>query len=651
MAEINTVIAEASQDLQTIEDFVNLPADSEVYPRLLPSVNVGTLAGARQAIFEAGGLPAKPFATKALMTASALVDGDYAQVTDDTVNNGLYLKTAGAWVKSAYSPINKDYTDNNPLFKPKILTGSDNLNAIYESGIYQKASSGDILLSNGYPVALAGTLVVSSIIPAITQQTYTVYNTLEVYLRRALTASTWSAWQKQPTGTDITSLLTPINTSITSIQDRFTKGLSQVLEWQGIGNAEVTYDPLTKTTAIIGFILAPYPTSGGRIRINDISVTMTGAYDCCFLDLAALGTVNDVTTANQATVLKIGKYGDAGIYPRPDLIPLFKYDTSLKKVLPCAGFVPIKLIGGDAPASTSKTGFYFKKTATELTLYSDMPSGNVQQTKLIRQVVSAADTSNAQSQSDLWRVNSVIKTDKTLTSSANVVLNGEWSLAMVHKETTKDVGVTGDHVGGVHGDELSTYVAFYVDGVAKNQDFTTAAITDATEIQLVQKSVIYYQNTTRPLCDHYQVITFSKGMVNIKQRIDFKYEATELTTAWIAMLPTARDRDGVLVSNKSARSEDYFTSVDDNSVAGFVERHTAFNDGFAVRQWSTQEPTFIEVTVNKAPNFSELQSVYISNSPLYNKVYFSAKGTETNINTVVPLNTVWDVDTDFKVMC
>lgn len=103
MAEINNVIAEASQDLQTIEDFVNLPAGSDVRPRLLPSVNVGTLAGARQAIFEAGGLPATPFATKALMTASALVDGNYAMVTDETANNGLYVKEAGAWVKSKYS--------------------------------------------------------------------------------------------------------------------------------------------------------------------------------------------------------------------------------------------------------------------------------------------------------------------------------------------------------------------------------------------------------------------------------------------------------------------------------------------------------------------------------------------------------------------
>ncbi len=56
-------------------------------------------------LFENGGLPATPFKTKALMTASALANDKYAMVTDDTVNNGLYVKTAGAWVKSSYDQI------------------------------------------------------------------------------------------------------------------------------------------------------------------------------------------------------------------------------------------------------------------------------------------------------------------------------------------------------------------------------------------------------------------------------------------------------------------------------------------------------------------------------------------------------------------
>lgn len=83
-----------------------------------------------ETLFTNGGLPATPFKTKALMTASALVDGDYAMVTNDKDNNGLYVKTAGAWVKSEYDSIKKanDYTDVvaktlAPLYSPK-FTGT-----------------------------------------------------------------------------------------------------------------------------------------------------------------------------------------------------------------------------------------------------------------------------------------------------------------------------------------------------------------------------------------------------------------------------------------------------------------------------------------------------------------------------------------------
>lgn len=76
-------------------------------------------------MFQNGGLPATPFKTKALMTASALVDGKYAMVTDDTVNNGLYVKTAGVWVKSSYDPLAqaKEYTEGYAVaFKDSLLT-------------------------------------------------------------------------------------------------------------------------------------------------------------------------------------------------------------------------------------------------------------------------------------------------------------------------------------------------------------------------------------------------------------------------------------------------------------------------------------------------------------------------------------------------
>ena len=58
-------------------------------------------------MFQNGGLPAKPFPTKAKMTTegASLADGQLAQVYNETANNGLYVKTDGAWVKANYDPL------------------------------------------------------------------------------------------------------------------------------------------------------------------------------------------------------------------------------------------------------------------------------------------------------------------------------------------------------------------------------------------------------------------------------------------------------------------------------------------------------------------------------------------------------------------
>lgn len=131
MAESITIKAlqDASLDAKSLEEVVNgndtkqvTTRLGETYPSLSNALNQidGQISDANDMLVESvttlftnGGLPATPFKTKALMTASALVDGDYAMVTEDTVNNGLYVKTVGDWVKSEYDPIaaaNK-YTD------------------------------------------------------------------------------------------------------------------------------------------------------------------------------------------------------------------------------------------------------------------------------------------------------------------------------------------------------------------------------------------------------------------------------------------------------------------------------------------------------------------------------------------------------------
>ena len=176
-------LIDARTDAKTLEEAVNgdavttvLSRLGESYPTLANALSQidGKLDSAdaqiKQAItdlFQNGGLPATPFATKALMESSELVDGDYAMVTEDTVNNGLYAKTAGNWVKSDYDPLqkSKEYTDNKVKgvtnnFKTKaLMTASTLPNESYAMVIE------DTEANNGLYVKTAGAWIKSDYDP------------------------------------------------------------------------------------------------------------------------------------------------------------------------------------------------------------------------------------------------------------------------------------------------------------------------------------------------------------------------------------------------------------------------------------------------------------------------------------------------------
>lgn len=89
----------------------------KTYPSAERAINI---------MFQNGGLPATPFATKALMTASALIDGAYAVVTNDVsvINNGLYQKQGGTWVYAKYNPLSQ--IDNINKQVTRFVSGDEN---------------------------------------------------------------------------------------------------------------------------------------------------------------------------------------------------------------------------------------------------------------------------------------------------------------------------------------------------------------------------------------------------------------------------------------------------------------------------------------------------------------------------------------------
>lgn len=177
-------LKDASLDAKTLEQAVNGDAVTtvvsrlgETYPSLSNALNQidSKLDSAdtqiKQGItnlFENGGLPATPFATKALMQSSALVDGDYAMVTDGAADNGLYVKTAGAWVKSGYDPLAQanTYTDN----KVKGVTNNFKTEALMTASTLPDDSyamvTEDTEANNGLYVKTAGAWVKSDYNPA-----------------------------------------------------------------------------------------------------------------------------------------------------------------------------------------------------------------------------------------------------------------------------------------------------------------------------------------------------------------------------------------------------------------------------------------------------------------------------------------------------
>lgn len=94
----------ADGSISALQKFMTNNASTEVS---VPAYgNIPSLQGYISTMFEHGGFPATPFNTKTLMTASVLVDGAYAVVTNDSDynKNGVYLKQDGEWLYMKYNP-------------------------------------------------------------------------------------------------------------------------------------------------------------------------------------------------------------------------------------------------------------------------------------------------------------------------------------------------------------------------------------------------------------------------------------------------------------------------------------------------------------------------------------------------------------------
>ncbi len=132
MAEPITMqkLTDASIDADTLGGFAN--EDRLITSRL--GLEYPSAPMASRLVVENGLLGATPFSTYSAMTASALVDGDYAIVTNDNAisKNGIYQKTSGEWTYINYNTASevKDVRRQSLLQARYVLYDS------FDDGIY-----------------------------------------------------------------------------------------------------------------------------------------------------------------------------------------------------------------------------------------------------------------------------------------------------------------------------------------------------------------------------------------------------------------------------------------------------------------------------------------------------------------------------------
>ena len=512
----------------------------------------------------------------------------------------------------------------------KEIAAATDLNTVTTKGQYRQSSSENATASKNYPENLAGFLSVSDSNWDALIQEYTVFLNGNKYVRQKTSSVSWTLWDKIVTGKNVSDYMYPSH-----------------LEWQPLYDSSLVYfDGATKTVAIPNYIIAPCNrVSGSRVRLYDVNFTFTANSQVAFIDLKDLVSNSNIDNTNVATLIKIKTYSDAsGFDLKSGQIPLIKYDGTFNIASACAGFLDVI---NKNTITTNREYVHFKKTADDLSIYFPTSSSKKVRLNLWHQVVGTADLSDGMSNSNIWRINGLWGCSESMALDHQILANaGEWTLAIQHSDNTQSEGVVKDFVGGWHGDELLNSVKFFVDGAEFNQDFLASSIKSAMEIQVVQSSTIYFQNTNIPLCKHLSIFTFDKDGLNMKHQIEWLTN-TNIKKIFGVMLPILRNVTGGFVTNKSSRTSEFHTQIDDNSTAGAVMRFTQVKEGHSFKQWGNIGFS-CETKILKLPNKFESQSAFVSSATQYNKLYVSAfnAANETTDYAVIA-GDIWEFETQY----
>ena len=668
----------ADGSIQALQQFMTNDASTEV---AVPAYgNIPSLQGYISTMFESGGLPATPFATKALMEASALVDGDYAQVTDDTTNNGLYVKTAGSWIKSTYDPVkqSKEYVDNLATVNYKVVSEPTDLDTVLKAGIYLTSTGAYATPELNYPPTGASTGFLEVVETYGTSAIYQKYRTATGRLfTRFFNAYSWSQWKeigKEVTKDSLAPLLTDYAQVATSLSVRGSITEDDNLndfKKMGVWHANITFanwrdlNYPARAAGILQVFSSTYTSQVYQLFItaNNIYVRYMDSVNPWtawkpFADGGVYKVHATIATQDLNDLKELGVYlknsGTTGTpelnYPTKDIGVLKVYAGSavtsliIQEYVSRYGSVYIRYFNNvswsdwvaNNPSIASTGGsdsIAFRKAAKGLDFYNKSVNGdNSIQIGLTR-------STNEDVQRDVWGITYCQEVDAAGSIVKPITSGGVWETAIAAADNISD------HSGGGHGDEILQSAYFMVDGVYYPQDFVGEGA--AKEIKFYQKSTLYIEAKTDILCYKEIVWTFDSKGLNLKQKLTFP-RAIVLNTSWIAMLPVLRktnqDNTGDRVTDIEIRSQDGIAI--DVSEPTFARRNLDIGDGDSISLSSAESGIGAELIINTI-KASDNPQAFVQNTDPYNKIY--VQGAPIVGTYTTSIDEEWYIDADFKV--
>lgn len=223
---------------------------------------------------------------------------------------------------------------------------------------------------------------------------------------------------------------------------------------------------------------------------------------------------------------------------------------------------------------------------------------------------------------DIWRITQAYIFDENFQPDYAITRGGEW-------ETAIQITGAGDFMGGIsHGNELLTSVTLIVDGIEKdlteNDSFECMSVTLFQESDLIAPTPLGNAGSTVANASKRWVFS-SNGDNQIDQNVKW-LTVESLVKSYQFMCPIYRDNLGAQITN-SVIFAPVTTKYDVANSGHSAPTLSGTNWGNNLSLWGNTEK--ISLKIESVGVREPLSNIEVSDSTLYNKVYYDATGSIT----------------------